>query len=114
MSNSKLSASANHLADQAAQVAQHVAHEAAGSLRDMRHDASPLLSRATEQASAYAHMGLDAVRDGSQQLRDRAQHASRCTIRYVEDEPVKAVLIAAAVGAVLMLGLNLLTRRRAR
>jgi len=115
MSSNKTSVHASHLADQAAQLTQQVAHEALAAARDIRHEAAPLLSRATGQASALAQMGMDAVRDGSQQLRDsvrdKAQHASRCTIHYVEDEPVKAVLIAAAAGAALMVGLSLLGRR---
>lgn len=73
--------------------------------------AAPLLERAGEQASALAHRGLDAVSDSSRHLRDQARHASRCTVSYIEDEPVKAVLIAAAAGALLGLLVSLLGRR---
>ena len=45
---------------------------------------------------------LDSVRDSSRQLRNKAQHASDSTVRYIRDDPVKAVLIAAATGAALM------------
>ena len=113
----------NGLADQAAQSADHairstqrVANEAldslAGSVQDMRHQAAPLLNRATEQVSALAQRSVDAVRGGSQQLRDQARHASDSTVNYIKDEPVKAVLIAAATGAVLMALVSLVSRSR--
>jgi ElaB/YqjD/DUF883 family membrane-anchored ribosome-binding protein len=61
-----------------------------------------MLNRATEQASAMAQRGVDAVRDGSQQLRERAHWASDGTLNYIKDEPVKSMLFAAAAGAALM------------
>jgi ElaB/YqjD/DUF883 family membrane-anchored ribosome-binding protein len=71
-------------------------------------------SHLIEQASAMAHRGMDSVRDTSQQLRIGARHASDTTVNYLKDEPVKAVLIAAATGAVLMALVSLLTRWRDR
>ena len=114
-----------NLADQAAQSAdsaikstQRVANEAldnlAGSVQDIRQQAAPLLNRATEQASALAQRGIDAVRDGSQQLRDKALKASDGTVNYIKDEPVKAMLIAAATGAALMSMAALISRPRDR
>ena len=114
-----------NLADQAAQSAdsaikstQRVANEAldslAGSVQDIRQQAAPLLNRATEQASVLAQRGMDAVRDGSQQLRDKALKASDGTVNYIKDEPVKAMLIAAATGAALMAMAALVSRPRDR
>ena len=42
---------------------------------------------------------MEAVRDTSQQLRERALQAQDMTVAYVKDEPIKAMLIAAATGA---------------
>jgi ElaB/YqjD/DUF883 family membrane-anchored ribosome-binding protein len=64
--------------------------------------AAPLRNRATEQASVLAQRGVDAVREGSRQVRDQALRASDGTLHYVRQEPVKSILIAAAVGATLM------------
>ena len=75
---------------------------------------APLLSRATDQASAFAQRGLDAVRDTSQQLRSKAQHASDTTVNYIKHEPYKSVLIAAATGAALMALVSLISRSRNR
>lgn len=113
----------NNIADQAAQtadqaikstqqVANHALDSLAGSVQDARKQVSPLLDRATEQASALAHRGVEAVRHGSQQLRDTALHATDTTAGYIKNDPIKAVLIAAATGAALMALISLISRSR--
>ena len=115
----------NRLADQAAQSAdnaikatQRVANQAldglADSVQDLRQQAAPLLNRTAEQAGALAQRSVDAVRDGTQQLRDKALRASDSTVNYVKEEPVKAMLIAAATGAALMALVNLMSGSRHR
>ena len=52
------------------------------------------------------------MRDASAQLREKATQASDTTVEYVRQEPVKAMLIAAATGAVLMALVGLLARSR--
>lgn len=115
----------NNIADQAAKSAdqairstQRVANEAldglAGSVKDLRQQAAPLLNRVGEQAGAMAQRGVDAVRDGSAQLREKALQAQDTTVSYIKDEPVKAMLIAAAAGAALMAMLSLMTRSNDR
>lgn len=109
----KITGSAPNLADQAAASAdqairstQRVANQAldglSGGVQHLKEQASPLLDRATDQASTLAHRGVDAVREGTQQVRDQALRASRGTVDYIREEPVKSVLVAAAVGAALM------------
>jgi ElaB/YqjD/DUF883 family membrane-anchored ribosome-binding protein len=123
MFSKKPTETSNHLVDQAAQSADNAIQSTrrladdtldslAGGVQDLRQQATPMLNRVGEQASALASRGAAAVRDGSQQLRDRAMHASDSTIGYIKDEPVKAMLIAAATGAALMAMLSLLTRSR--
>ena len=125
MFSRKVSEQPNNLADQAAMSADHaikatqrVANEAldglANGVQDLRHQAAPLLNRVGEQAGAMAQRGVDAIRDGSEQLRERALRASDTTVSYVKDEPVKAMLIAAAAGAALMAMLSLMTRSSGR
>jgi ElaB/YqjD/DUF883 family membrane-anchored ribosome-binding protein len=67
---------------------------------------------ATEQALGAAQRGVAALRDGRQQLFDRANLASDATVSYIKDEPVKSMLIAAAAGAALMGLLGMITRPR--
>lgn len=118
----------HNIIDSAAESAEHAirnTQEAANKALDnlvesvdqMRSQGSPALERAKEQAAAYAHRGLDNMRDVSLRVRDTAQHASASTIGYIRDEPVKAVLIAAATGALLLAMVNLFrhtTRPRQR
>ena len=105
-------------ADGAIRSTQHLADSAldslAGAVKDLRHDATPLLNRASEQASALAQRGVDAVRDSSLRLRDSAVQARDGTVLYIKDEPLKSMLIAAAAGAALMALIGLLSRSRDR
>ncbi len=105
-------------ADNAIKSTQRVTNAAldslAGSVHDMRELAAPALQRSSEQLSALAQRGLNAVTDSAHQVRDRALRASDTTLGYIKDEPVKAMLIAAATGAALMALIGLLTRSRER
>ena len=125
MFNSKRTDSINNLADQAADTAekailstQRVANESlngiSGTVESLRQQAAPLLNRASEQASALLQHGVEAVQDGSDKVRAKAARASEYTTNYIKDEPVKAVLIAAATGAALMSLLTLFSRARDR
>jgi len=125
MFSKKTSEEANVMADQAAKSADHairstqrVANEAldglAGGVQDLRHQAAPLLNRVGEQAGAMAQRGVDAVRDSSAQLREKALQAQDTTVSYIKDEPIKAMLIAAGAGAALMAVLSLMTRSHNR
>ena len=116
--SNSLTDQAVHSADQAIKSTQRVANDALESLavavQDLRHQAEPLLHRAGDQISALAHRGADSVRETSQQLRNKAQHASDSTVNYIKDEPVKAILIAAATGAALMALISLISHSRGR
>lgn len=114
---------AAHLVDQAALQAEHaiastrrLANEAmdglAGSVEDLRNTASPALSRVAEQAGALTQSSVDAVLNGSHRLADRARQAGDGTVRYIQHEPVKSMLMAAATGAALMALVNLVAGRR--
>ena len=114
--SNNLADQAAHSADNAIRSTQSAANNALDGLavkvQDVRNQAAPLLNRASDQASALARRGVDAVRDTSQQLRDKALRASDTTVQYIKDEPVKSVLIAAATGAALMALVSLLARSR--
>ncbi len=111
-----------NLADQAADTAQSairstqsVANSAFDRLTskvdDVRDQAGPLIDRLSSQAESAARRGVDAVRDTSAQLREKAQRVSDSTVGYIKDEPVKAMLIAAATGAALMALVSLMGGR---
>jgi ElaB/YqjD/DUF883 family membrane-anchored ribosome-binding protein len=102
--------------DHAAKSTQHTIDNTLDSVsnkvEDIRSQAAPLIDRISTQAGVAAKRGIDAVRDTSQQLRASAARASDSTVAYVKDEPVKAVLFAAATGALLMGLVSLLRRSR--
>lgn len=110
-----------NLADQAADSAnsairstQNVANAAldrlANKVDSVRDQAAPMINRLSSQAETAARRGVEAVRDTSAQLREKALKASDSTVGYIKDEPVKAMLIAAATGAALMALVSLITR----
>ena len=113
----------NHLADSAAASAdaairstQRMANQAldgmASTVSDLRADAAPMIRAATDRVNALTQRGVDTVRHGSQQLVDGAHQASARTRDYVQHEPVKALLMAAATGAALMALLSMVQRSR--
>ena len=89
----------DRLSDQVSEVRSHVA---------------PVIGRVAGEAEELAQRGIGAVRDGSGKLRDSAARASDRTIAYIRDEPVKAVLVAAAAGAALVTLASLFGRARSQ
>lgn len=79
-----------------------------------REQVAPVADRLSMQAQEAARRGVGAVREASTQLRETAVKASDTTIAYIKDEPVKAMLISAAVGAASMALINLNRSRGAR
>jgi ElaB/YqjD/DUF883 family membrane-anchored ribosome-binding protein len=123
MSNKFTGDAGANLVDQAALQAEHaiastrrLANEAmdglSGSVEGLRSSAAPALSRVAEQAGAFTQSGVDAVLNGSHHLADKARQASDGTVRYIQHEPLKSVLIAAATGAALMALVSLVAGRR--
>lgn len=123
MSSLSSTDTSSHLIEQASRSADHAIRatqkaatgavdSAADSLQELRHHTAPVLERVSEQVSTMAHRGIDRARETSHQLRIGARHASDSTLNYVKEEPVKAMLIAAATGAVLLALTSLLTRSR--
>jgi ElaB/YqjD/DUF883 family membrane-anchored ribosome-binding protein len=58
------------------------------------------VSRAAAQVDELAHKSIERARAASAQVREQMHVAGDRTVNYIRDEPVKAVLIAAATGAV--------------
>lgn len=77
-------------------------------------DAQPLLARVGKQARSYAQDTYDAARQQAAELRERSQRAVESTRNYVTEEPVKSLLIAAAVGAAVIALVEVVRIRRNR
>lgn len=81
------------------QYAADALHRVGDGLHDARDRVTPLMDRTASHAGDYARRGVHAVREGSLALRDKAYRASDSTVGYIKDEPIKAILVAAAAGA---------------
>ena len=106
----KLGDAADGAIDRTRRVANDVLDSASDAVDNVREQAEPVVRRLTAQAETLARRSMDAVRDGSQQLREQATEMTDRTTRYVKDEPLKAVLIAAAAGATLLAVLSAVVR----
>jgi len=84
-----------------ADTVEQFAGSAEQALQKVRERVVPSATRWASQAEELAHRSVNTVRGQSEQLRGRAMAVSDRGIRYVKDEPLKAVLIAAAAGALL-------------
>lgn len=69
---------------------------------DVHAQTSDALKQLNRDAESLKHRGMDVVRDGSHQLREKSVHMRDATTTYIQHEPVKSMLMAAAVGAALM------------
>jgi ElaB/YqjD/DUF883 family membrane-anchored ribosome-binding protein len=77
-------------------------------------ETKPLLSRVGRQARDYASNGYDAARERAAALKERSLQAVDSTRGYVQDEPIKSLLIAAAVGAAVIALVEVVRIRRNR
>jgi ElaB/YqjD/DUF883 family membrane-anchored ribosome-binding protein len=69
---------------------------------DVRSEAGPTLTKAVGRAQSMGRQGMDAVSDAAQRARDFSVNASDAIIGYTKDNPLKALLIAAASGAAVL------------
>ena len=79
-------------------------------VRDLRREAEPAINRLTAKAQDYATKGYEFAADTSAQAKEKLQRYADVTGRYVADQPVKSVLIAAAAGAAIAAAILIATR----
>jgi ElaB/YqjD/DUF883 family membrane-anchored ribosome-binding protein len=111
------------LADQAADKVQggirdakHAAKQAGATLSnkvdELQQDAAPAVNKAFDRVRSIGRQSMDAVGDAAQRTRDAASYASDSVVAYTRENPVKALLIAAASGALLLSLINVLKSSR--
>jgi ElaB/YqjD/DUF883 family membrane-anchored ribosome-binding protein len=74
----------------------------------LRSETKPLIKKAMQQTNAFGQ----SVGDATQRIRDAASQASESVTEYAKANPVKAILIAAASGAVLATLLHTISHSR--
>ncbi|OYU44446.1 MAG: hypothetical protein CFE44_12890 [Burkholderiales bacterium PBB4] len=92
MFNPSLTEQAAHTADIAIQDGKHMANEAIDGL------------------ACAVKSGVKTVREAQQSVRDGADRATHISVHYIQQAPIKSVLIAAASGALLVTLLGLMRR----
>ena len=70
-------------------------------MRDLRRDLEPAVDQLRYRARRAARQGMDAASDARDRTLETVDHYTDATGRYVADQPVRSVLIAAAAGAAL-------------
>jgi ElaB/YqjD/DUF883 family membrane-anchored ribosome-binding protein len=103
-------------ADGAIRATQGVANAAFDRLsqgvESAREHTVPLIQKLSTQAESVARHSLESVRETSAHLRDRAVQARDSTAHQIQEDPLKAILIAAAAGAAMMAVVGWISRGR--
>ena len=92
--------------------ANNALDQASNKIDELKKDGAPLLDQASDQAQKLMQQGREMFNDALQKLRDEASDASDKAVAYTKDEPIKAMLIAAASGAFLMGLITMMGRSR--
>ncbi|HYW56895.1 MAG TPA: hypothetical protein VE934_08040 [Polaromonas sp.] len=90
---------AEHAMDQSRSLASETMDRAEGTLRHLRDSIDPMVGKLTAQSQRLARQSLDAAAEATARAQRSVSRYATSTARYVSNEPVKSVLIAAAVGA---------------
>ena len=109
---------AAHSAEMAVDHIDRATQEAHNNLADSAHQAingaKPIVERWAKDAESMARRGIASASETSRHLRERAAQASDSTVNYIKDEPVKAMLMAAAAGAAIVTLIGLFSRSSRR
>ncbi|MGO9949685.1 MAG: hypothetical protein ACLPWG_22930 [Steroidobacteraceae bacterium] len=79
---------------------------------DLRGDATSALTKAASRAQSMGRQSIDAISEVASQARDVASNASDSIVAYTKKNPVTALAIAAASGALLYAVIKALTPSR--
>jgi ElaB/YqjD/DUF883 family membrane-anchored ribosome-binding protein len=96
----------------ARQTATKVGDKLSSDIEAARSQAGPSIRKAAEQAQSFIGQGIDSAKAATQRVRDGAAQASESLVTYTKENPVKAILIAAASGALLLTLVKALSRSR--
>lgn len=102
---SDLAQKAAEKTDKAISATKTAVSDTATSMRDgldhLQESSQSAMTYAANQADELAHKGMQQARRASTAIRETAQETGDRTVAYIRDEPIKAVLIAAAAGALI-------------
>ena len=93
--------SAEHALESGREFARESLGRISEKVRDLQRDLEPAFDHLRYRARRVTRRGLDAASDARERTRDAVDHYADATGRYVSDQPVRSLLIAAAAGAAL-------------
>lgn len=74
-------------------------NKAGHKVRDLRHDIEPAIDHLAAKAQRFVRRGLDTASETGAKAQKSLVHYANTTGKYVAEQPMKSVLIAAAAGA---------------
>lgn len=103
---------ANDAIDSTRAYAQNAVNAAGEKVRDMKRDAEPTVEQIAARVQQAVQRGLDAASTTSARAQRKLEQAADMTGKYISDQPMRSVLVAAAAGAALAALIVLATRGR--
>ena len=92
--------SASKAMDSTRDFANTTLDQAENKVREFRHNIDPVGDMLAATAHKLARQSLDMATDAKDYAQHALNRAAKVSSRYVSDQPVRSVLLAAAVGAV--------------
>lgn len=106
---------ASHALDSTRSHANDALDKAEGKVRELRGNVDPMVDMLASKAQKLARQSLDIAAEAKDRAQQSLSRAAGATTRYVAEQPLRSVLIAAAVGAgVALLISSARTRNRNR
>jgi ElaB/YqjD/DUF883 family membrane-anchored ribosome-binding protein len=103
---------ANEAVESTRAYAQNAVNAAGEKVRELRRDVEPGVEQLAARVQQAVQRGLDAASTTSARAQRRLEQAADVTGRYISDQPVRSVLIAAAAGAAITALIVLASRGR--
>lgn len=109
---SALAHTAAQTAEGAVRLAQQGASHLADGVNEVRAQTGTAFRHLAHDTELLAQHSKEALRESVEQLRERSLRTRDSAVTYIQHDPMKSMLIAAAVGATLMGLLTLFSRPR--
>lgn len=97
------SGAAHRALDSTREYATSALENAEGKMRGLHSRVDPMVDLLAEKAQKLARQSFDMATEARQRAQQSLNQASLATSRYVSEQPLRSVLIAAAVGAAVAL-----------
>ena len=86
--------------------------QAEGKVRELRGSVDPMVEMLASKAQKLARQSLDMAAEAKDRAQQSLTRAADVTTRYVSEQPMRSVLIAAAVGATVAIMISMTRNKR--